>query len=273
MVKNKHNLKVDKEEIIKQLCKAICPIIQPYTCQYLCKNVGNCQELREKVTKIYNIFCLGDADMKNINNRKEYDSFINKVNDTINTNKIDMKDVDLTKINSNLATSAIAQVDGITAWGPYIGKCPHCGSANIEANYGMVLTSMPPQYNCRCKDCKGTFFSGQIKQESQTVTPYNPDPGLPNYPDQPQKPQYDWGNIRQGWICPRCGKVNSPDRDFCDCSGNGGWGSPIIWCNSNGYVDYNNPTTNFKSSGNYVNPNPSTAISRSNTDKGEFSIE
>lgn len=119
-------------------------------------------------------------------------------------------------------------------WGPYLGKCPHCGSANIEADYSKVLTSMPPQYNCRCKDCKGTFFSGQIKQESQTITPYNPDPGLPNYPDQPQKPQYDWGNTRQGWICPRCGKVNSPDRDFCDCSNNGGWGSPIIWCNSEG---------------------------------------
>ena len=241
MVKNKNDLKVNKEEIIKQLCKAICPIIQPYTCQNLCKNVGNCQELREKVTKIYDIFCLGDVDMKNLNDGKyvNYDNpFVNKVSNTIASNKIDMKDVDLTKINSNLATNAIIKFDGVDAWGPYIGKCPKCGSTNIKANYGIVLTSMPPQYNCRCKDCNHGFFSGQISQENESDTakptfpqdpgwvPYNPDPN-------PINPGYGYGN-RQGWICPRCGKVNSPDRDFCDCSGNGGWGSPIIWCNSEG---------------------------------------
>ncbi len=118
-------------------------------------------------------------------------------------------------------------------WGPYLGTCPHCGSNNIEADYSITLTSNPPQYNCRCKDCKGTFFSGQIKQPNLIIpdditTPFTP----PNIPFQPIQP--DKYGMREGWICPRCGKVNSPDRDFCDCSSGGGWGSPIIWCNSEG---------------------------------------
>ena len=147
----------------------------------------------------------------------------------------------------------------IGSWVPYIGTCPHCGSNNIETDYGIVLTSMPPQYNCRCKDCMGTFFSGQIKQESQTITPYNPDPGLPSYPNQPQKPQYDWGNTRQGWICPRCGKVNSPDRDFCDCSSNGGWGSPIVWCNTSGTNPDPAPTVTVSTAPNTnIEANPNT---------------
>lgn len=269
MVKNKHNLKVDKEEIIKQLCKAICPIIQPYTCQYLCTNIGNCQELIEKVTKIYDIFCLGDIDMKKLNDGKyvNYDNpFVNKVNNTIASNKIDMKDADLTKINSNLATEATFKFDGVDTWGPYLGKCPYCGSANIEADYSTVLTTMPPQYNCRCKDCKGTFFSGQIKQENQTITPYNPDPGLPNYPDQPQKPNYGYGGD-YGWICPKCGKVNAPHINFCDCSSGKGW--DVVWCNSEG-TSAGKPNTMPNVSISGVN---STTVNNSNTATSTYSFE
>lgn len=29
-------------------------------------------------------------------------------------------------------------------------------------------------------------------------------------------------SARYGWICPRCGKVNSPDTRSCDCTGNKG---------------------------------------------------
>jgi hypothetical protein len=160
-------------------------------------------------------------------------TFLSEPDKTVATNK-SMTSKQLEEYLNNINSDVFQTYNSLEDWKPYLGKCPHCGSTNIEANYGIVLTSMPPQYNCRCKDCKGTFFSGQIKQESQTITPYLPDPGLPSYPNQPQRPNYDWGNTRQGWICPRCGKVNSPDRDFCDCSGNGGWGSPIIWCNSEG---------------------------------------
>lgn len=171
----------------------------------------------------------------------------------------------VTKINSNLnindytSTTISSQLSGIDSWEPYIGTCPHCGSSNIEANYGLVLTSIPPRYNCRCKDCKGTFFSGH------TVTP-NIIPGLPVYPNEPQKPQYDWGNARQGWICPRCGKVNSPDRQFCDCS-NSGWGSPIVWCNSGSGTNPNPaPTQTIATTPNpNTEANPSTYTSEVNS--------
>ena len=146
-------------------------------------------------------------------------------------------------INKDLEKIFEAQplVLSVDRWQPYLGACPHCGSANIEADYSMVLTSMPPQYNCRCKDCKGTFFTGQIKQENQTVnpafplgpqTPFNP----PYTPTQPENPNYDYGYGNYGWICPKCGKVNAPHRDFCDCSG-GGYYPNIVYCGGSG----NNP--------------------------------
>ena len=181
------------------------------------------------------------------------DNFLNKVDNTIGTNK-SMTSKQLEEYLKNINSNVFQPVNSLEDWKPYLGKCPYCGSNNIEANYGIVLASMPPQYNCRCKDCKGTFFSGQIKQESQTITPYLPDPGLPNYPNTPHRPDYGYG-MREGWICPRCGNVNSPDRDFCDCSGNGGWGSPIIWCNTN------------NTSGNNPNPAPSITVSSNTSDK------
>lgn len=194
------------------------------------RKIGADYYIDDKAISVYDI----DKLTQEFDNKMENDDFLNKVDKTVATNK-SMTSKQLEEYLNNMNSSVFQPVNSnLEDWKPYLGTCPHCGSANIEANYGIVLASMPPQYNCKCKDCKGTFFSGQITQESQTITPYNPDPGLPSYPNQPEKPQYDWGNTRQGWICPRCGKVNSPDRDFCDCSSNGGWGSPIIWCNSEG---------------------------------------
>lgn len=165
-------------------------------------------------------------------------AFLNKVDNTIGTNK-SMTSKQLEEYLNDANSNVFQPYNPLEDWKLYLGKCPHCGSTNIEANYDMVLTSMPLQYNCRCKNCGGTFYSSQIKQESQTITPYAPDPGLPSYPspglpsysDQPQKPDYGYGGS-YGWICPKCGKVNAPHINFCDCSSGKGW--DIVWCNSEG---------------------------------------
>lgn len=159
----------------------------------------------------------------------------NKEDKTIATNKT--INVDLEKLFGT-QSSVLHNDIFMSGWQPYLGKCPHCGSTNIEADYSVVLTSLPPQYNCRCKDCKGTFFSGQIKQENQNINPAFPlgpqTPLTPNTPYQPDKPNDGYGNY--GWICPKCGKVNAPHRDFCDCSG-GGYYPNIVYCGGSG----NNP--------------------------------
>lgn len=85
--------------------------------------------------------------------------------------------------------------------------------------------------------------------------------GTPKVGDWPPSPQPgDWppspvpcdppSTLNYGWICPKCGKVNAPHRDFCDCSG-GSYYPNIVYCNGTG----NNP-----------NPAPSITIS-SNTTK------
>ena len=185
-------------------------------------------------------------------NRTMKNDFLNKVDKTIVNNKINDEEVNLSALGIDGNNSINAKiVAGIDNWHPYVGTCPHCGSANIEANYGLVLTSYPPQYNCKCKDCKGTFFSGQTTYENESDSAK---PSLPNNPswvpydpiEQPSitpiNPGYGYGN-RQGWICPRCGKVNSPDRDFCDCSNNNYYPN-IFYCNTNNSSG-NAPTTSY----------------------------
>lgn len=125
-------------------------------------------------------------------------------------------------------------------WEPYSGTCPHCNSTNIEYQTGIMLTSNPPQYRLRCKDCGKYFFSGQIEYKDSSSNslneyfkhdqsilntpkiqdptpsespwvPFNPDPFRL---DPPTKNNY-------GWICPKCGKVLAPHLDSCKyCSSN-----------------------------------------------------
>lgn len=146
-------------------------------------------------------------------------------------------------------------------------KCPNCGSNEIEYNTQFVLTSYPPQSQLRCKSC-GHYFSSGIKTEwtdndalnklwvhDQSIL------GTPKVGDWPPSPQPgDWppsptpcdppSTLNYGWICPKCGKVNAPHRDFCDCSGNGYYPN-IVYCG-----------------GSAGNPNPAPTITvSSNTTK------
>lgn len=59
----------------------------------------------------------------------------------------------------------------------------------------------------------------------------------------------NWSNfgwVRQGWQCPKCGAVLSPDTPFC------------IFCSRQTFT----PTITCGHSGEFVNPNVSTSISK-----------
>jgi len=115
-------------------------------------------------------------------------------------------------------------------------KCPYCGSEDVIYDASKVLTSNPPQYQCKCNTCKKEFYSGQCKNvnlygnwfehdqsilnipkvgdptpgESPYWVPFTPDPFKLN-------PPYKQNNY--GWICPKCGRVMAPFVDSCKFCG------------------------------------------------------
>ena len=152
---------------------------------------------------------------------------------------------------------------GQKEWERWTGsnKCPMCGGDDIEYNTTLVLTSNPPQSQLRCKSCGHYFSSGytaewtnndalnEMYKQAKSIL------GIPEVGDAPpgSVPRIgDWPThaFNYGWICPKCGKVNAPHRDFCDCSG-GGYYPNIVYCGGTG----NNP-----------NPAPTITVS-SNTTK------
>lgn len=134
----------------------------------------------------------------------------NKEDKTVATNKT---------IDNKVATSDVFKSwlnNYQECWCPYLGTCPHCGSNNIEANYSILLTSNPPQYNCRCKDCGKAFYSGEIKVEPVQMPTLSKEPStvIPGYIlPEIDKPDYGYGNY--GWICPKCGRCLAPHVDSC----------------------------------------------------------
>lgn len=84
-------------------------------------------------------------------------------------------------------------------------KCPKCGSTNVD-NHAMLTCNPPiPQYEC--KDC-GHLFT--LPRESTAAVDSN-EAVL-------TVPKSEWTPVvKYGWMCPRCGKVNSPFTKQCDC--------------------------------------------------------
>lgn len=132
-------------------------------------------------------------------------------------------------------------------------KCPNCGGSEIEYNTRIILTSYPAQSQLRCKNCGHYFSSGFTAgwTDNDTLTkPWGHDQsilGTPQPGDWPPSPTPcdPPSTLNYGWICPKCGKVNAPHRDFCDCSG-GGYYPNIVYCGGSG----NNP-----------NPTPTVTVS------------
>lgn len=56
----------------------------------------------------------------------------------------------------------IINIDDCYQWSKSSLKCPNCGSYNTLRNDTIVLTSLPPQYNFKCKDC-GHRWTGSEK--------------------------------------------------------------------------------------------------------------
>ena len=114
------------------------------------------------------------------------------------------------------------------------GKCPYCGSEAVFRNNSKVLTSYPPQYEYECRDCQKTWSAHNDKEAVERVKDKEDSPmhnaewtnkdsltpdwsilGGPKVGDVPDNQNWGWG--QQGWICPRCGKVNAPWVRSCDC--------------------------------------------------------
>ena len=158
--------------------------------------------------------------------------------------------------------NTITCVNRPVVWKRWTGshKCPNCGSDEIEYNTQLSLASYPPKAQLRCKSC-GHYFSSGVKSECTDNDALNKlwehaqsilnIPKVGDWPvaPMPSDPQPNYlGNMNYGWVCPKCGRVNAPHRDFCDCSGNRN--PNIVYCNETG----NNP-----------NPAPSITISHNDT--------
>ena len=78
--------------------------------------------------------------------------------------------------------------------------CPKCGKP-MKLNTGMVLASLPPQYEYECDNCGYILYSSSVRDTATT-------------PDVDEHP-FPFGSSKQGWICPICGASISPYIDSC----------------------------------------------------------
>ena len=93
-------------------------------------------------------------------------------------------------------------------------KCPQCDSSNMHC----LESFADYPYKWKCLDC------GKISIIRYGVAGIDEAPATESTSDRPP--------LRQGWICPRCGKVNAPYALQCTCEPKEpiapAWSSPSI---------------------------------------------
>ena len=133
---------------------------------------------------------------------------LNNVTEVYATLQTHNTDADCTTSNATvelkLAESATDVGSGCFAeWSLWHGStvCPMCGSAHIEVNNSVILTTYPAQSQLRCKVCGYLFSSGFSSYGTQSSTP--PERNTLEKSDQ------------VGWVCSKCGRSWAPHVDGC----------------------------------------------------------
>lgn len=72
----------------------------------------------------------------------------------------------------DLGDRTIIDMDDVYQWSPSLCKCPKCGGNNTLRNDTIVLTSLPPQYNFKCKDC-GHRWTGRDTMHYVDIIEFN----------------------------------------------------------------------------------------------------
>lgn len=125
-------------------------------------------------------------------------------------------------------------------WSHINGKCPYCGKEEVYVNNYLILTSLPPQHQYKCKACEKVWsaFNDKnavkpIEEEeectsdtpsitTQSLNDFSKDDGLVSVQGEKVsiKKEDTWVDINLGWVCPKCGKVYAPSVQECkSCNG------------------------------------------------------